>query len=88
MNPFNLLNPNNPMNSNNMNYYRNIYQMLCNSNNPMQMMKQMANNNPQMQPIIDLMNRGASPKDIFIDMCKQRGINPDEFIKQVTGNNT
>ena len=83
MNPFNIINPNNPMNSANMEYYRNIYKMLSN-NNPINMMNQLANNNPNMKPIIDLLNNGANPRDIFNDLCKQRGINPDEFIKGLT----
>lgn len=84
MNPFNVLNPNNPMNNSNMNYYRSIYQMLSGNSNPMQLLNNMAKNNPNMQSIIDLLNRGANPKEIFEDMCKQRGINPNEFINGIT----
>ena len=84
-NPFNVMNPNNPMNFNNMNSYKNIYRMLTSKGNPMQILNQMANSNPNMRPILDLMNKGATPEDIFKDMCRQRGINPDEFIKNMTG---
>ena len=85
MNPFNTINPNNPMNANNMNNYKNIYRMLTTRGNPMQLLNQMAGSNPNMKPILDLINKGANPQDIFNDMCKQRGINPEEFIKSITG---
>jgi hypothetical protein len=83
-NPFNILNPSNPMNLDNLNNYKNIYKMLTSKGNPMQLLNQMAGSNPNMQPILDLINKGANPKDIFNDMCKQRGINPDEFINNIT----
>ena len=84
MNPFNSLNPGNPMSDANMNYYRKIYQMLSNGGNPINMMNQIATSNPNMKPILDLLNKGANPKDIFDDLCRQRGINPNEFIKSLT----
>lgn len=84
-NPFNVLNPSNPYNSNNMAGMRNIYQSLMSSKNPMQMFQQMARGNPQLQPIMQMLNRGANPQQIFMSMCQQRGINADEFIKNLTG---
>lgn len=84
-NPFNVLNPSNPYNSNNMAGIRNIYQSLMSSKNPMQMFQQMARGNPQLQPIMQLLNQGANPQQIFMSMCQQRGINADEFIKNLTG---
>lgn len=84
MNPFNSLNMKNPMNMSNMNYFRGIYQMLANSGSPQQVFDNVVKNNPNMKPIVDLMNKGANPKDIFEDMCRQRGIDPQEFIKGIT----
>lgn len=84
-NPFNILNPGNPYNSNNMAGMRNIYQSLMNARNPIQMFQQMARNNPQLQPIMNMLNQGANPQQIFMNMCQQRGINPNEFIKNLTG---
>lgn len=84
-NPFNVLNPSNPYNTNNMAGMRSIYQSLMNSKNPMQMFQQMARGNPQLQPIMQMLNQGANPQQIFMSMCQQRGINADEFIKNLTG---
>lgn len=84
-NPFNTLNPNNPMNANNMAPIRGAYQMLKNSPNPMAMFRQMAINNPRLQPIVNMLNQGQSPQQIFNSLCRQRGINPQEFLRQIAG---
>ena len=72
----------------NMANIRNMYQMLMNSNNPQQLFMNMARQNPQLQPIAQALNNGANPQQLFYELCKQRGIDPNEFIKNVTGNNT
>ena len=84
-NPFNSLNPTNPMNANNMAGIRNAYQILSSSRNPMQAFQQMAQNNPQLQPIMQMLRNGANPQQIFMNMCQQRGINPQEFLRSITG---
>ena len=84
-NPFNAINPANPMNTNNMASIRNAYQMLMNAQNPMQLFQQMAASNPQLQPIVNMLRGGMNPQQIFMNMCQQRGINPQEFLKNITG---
>lgn len=61
-----------------------IYKLLSNSNNPMQIFNNIAKNNPNMAPIVSLLNNGYSPQQVFNTMCQQRGINPQEFIKNIT----
>ena len=77
-------NPFYQMNSN-MTAIRNAYQMLTSSSNPMQIFTQLAQNNPQLQPILNMLRNGANPQQLFNSMCQQRGINPQEFIKNITG---
>ena len=84
-NPFNALNPNNPYNSNNMAGIRNIYQMMMGARNPMQMFQQYAQNNPALQPALNMLNSGMNPQQVFNTMCQQRGINPQEFLRNITG---
>ena len=84
-NPFNMLNPANPYNSNNMAGIRSAYQMLTSSRNPMQTFMQMAQGNPSLQPAIQMLQQGYNPQQIFNTMCQQRGINPNEFLKSITG---
>lgn len=63
----------------------NIYQMLTHSNNPIRLFKQLAMNNPTLQPILNMLNQGISPQQLFNNICQQKGINPQEFIKNLTG---
>ena len=84
-NPFNILNPTNPMNTNNIASIRNAYQMLTQTNNPMQVFQQMAMRNPQLQPVMSMLNQGMQPQQVFNTLCQQRGINPNEFLKSITG---
>ena len=77
----------NPFNTNNVNpnfQLRNMYQMLMKSNNPMQMFEQLASKNPQMQPILSMLKTN-NPEQVFNSLCKQRGIDPQQFIKSITG---
>lgn len=80
-------NPFNITSSNPMMQMANIYKLLSTSSNPTQLFRQMAERNPNMKPIVDLLNQGYNPEQIFNGMCKERGINPQEFISQIKGNN-
>ena len=84
-NPFNSLNPNAQFNANQMAGFRNMYQLLTQSSNPVQTFRQLAMNNPNLQPIVNMLNQGANPQQIFNNMCQQRGINPQEFLRNLTG---
>lgn len=78
-NPFNVQN-------NNTNYQlSNIYKMLIGANNPIITFKQLASQNPQMEPIVNMLNGGMSPQQIFNNLCQQRGVDPQQFIKSITG---
>ena len=83
-NPFNILNPNNPMRGYDFNAIQGLYR---NMGNPMQMLNQMAMKNPRMKPVLDAINGGANPQQMFYSLCQQRGINPQEFLRNITGNN-
>ena len=70
--------------NNNLAPMRDIYNAMKNAQNPMQVFSNIASRNPQMQPIMRLLNNGANPQQVFNELCKQRGINPDEFIRALT----
>lgn len=61
-----------------------IYKLLTNSNNPMQIFNNIAKNNPRMAPVLNLLNKGYTPEQVFTSMCQMRGINPQDFIKNIT----
>ena len=83
-NPFNTINPSNPMNANNMAGIKNMYQALTQSGNPLQLFQNLAQQNPQLQPIVQMLKNGANPQQIFINMCRQRGIDPQQFLNAIT----
>lgn len=84
MNPFSPLDPNLNYNFANI---QNAYKMLMNAQNPMAVFSQLAGQNPQMQPILNMLNQGVNPQKIFNSMCQQRGINPQTFLNNITNNN-
>lgn len=81
-NPFRTVNQ---MPMNNMANIRNMYQALMSSKNPMQMFEQMAKNNPSMQPIVNALKSGQNPQALFEGLCRQKGIDPNEFLRQIQG---
>ena len=85
MNPFNIR-PKQP--NMNMDNIRQTYQLLMNSSNPKQLFLTMARNNPSLKPIASAIESGKNPQEIFMSICKERGIDANEFIKQITNNNT
>lgn len=50
--------------------------------NPMQMLQTMAKQNPQLKPIIDMLNNGANPEQLVRQICQQRGIDVNQFMSQ------
>ena len=82
-NPFNILNPSNPMNTNRIGQMKSLYQTFQNAKNPMALFQQMAMRNPQMQPILNMLRNGMNPNQIFNDLCRQKGINPQELLNML-----
>lgn len=85
-NPFAMLNPANPMRGYNFDGIRQTLGVLR-SQNPMQALSQMAAGNPNVRPIVQALNNGANPQQVFYSLCQQRGINPQEFLRNITDNN-
>lgn len=76
-NPFNMTNTNPGI------QLKNIYKMLTQSNNPMLLFHQMAMQNPQLQPVLNML-KSKSPEEVFNYMCRQRGLDPQQFLKSIT----
>ena len=55
--------------------------MTC--NNPMTLFNQIAKNNPQLNECLNLINRGMNPQDLFFKLCNQRGIHPQEMMRNI-----
>lgn len=61
-----------------------IYNMLCGSSNPNQLLDQMTAQNPQLAQTVNLIRANGNYEQVFRGICKERGINPDEFIRVIT----
>lgn len=52
--------------------------------NPQQMIMNMANQNPQVRQVMNMVqNSGKSPKDLFYEMAKQKGVDPNQIINML-----
>jgi hypothetical protein len=67
----------------NMGQVKQIYNMLRYSNNPNQMLDQLVSQNPQMAQAINLIKSNGNYEQVFRSMCKEKGINADDLIKQL-----
>lgn len=69
----------------------NIMNMIKGIKNPNEMLSNMAKSNPQVNMLLNTVKNGGNPKDMFYEIAKQKGVNPDEIIemaKNLTGNNS
>ena len=63
---------------------RQMIQMFRSAGNPQAMIGQLMQNNPQMKQIMDLIKAaGNDPKRAFYALAEQKGVDPDEILKQL-----
>ncbi len=88
-NPFSILNKQSPMGAfqGSIGNIQSLYRAVMGAKNPMQAFQRIASQNPYMQPILQALQGGANPQQLFASLCQQRGINPQEFMRQITNNN-
>lgn len=61
---------------------KNMMKMLNGAQNPQAVINMLVQKNPQMAQVMKLV-QGRNPQDVFYEMCKQRGINPDDILNQL-----
>lgn len=66
---------------------RDLYKLFTTSSNPYQIIQSMAAQNPQMAQIMPLLQKGMTPEQVAREICRARGIDADQFIKQLKNNN-
>lgn len=72
------------INSQSINSIKNMASMLNGNSNPEQMLSMLAGQNPQLGQVMQLLNsKNMSPKDMFMQVAKQQGINADEVINML-----
>ena len=67
----------------NLGQMKQIFNMLKFSKNPEQLLNNLLQQNPQMAQTINLIRSNGNYEQVFRNMCKERGINADDFIKQM-----
>lgn len=61
-----------------------IIQMAKSGNNPQQLLNSLAGQNPQLNQVMQLINSGKmTPKQIFMNMANQQGVNPNDIISML-----
>ena len=53
--------------------------------NPMAYLSQMANGNPVIAQTVNMLNGGANPEQVFYQLAKQKGVDPNAFLQMVKG---
>ena len=58
--------------------------MAKSGNNPQQLLNSLAGQNPQLNQVMQLVNSGKmTPKQIFMNMANQQGVNPNDIISML-----
>ena len=62
----------------------NMISVFQNGGNPQYLIQNMLNQNPQLQPIMNMIKgkNNNQLKETFFNMCKEKGINPNDLAKQ------
>lgn len=77
-----LLNHNIPVQNNNIQQIKGMYNMLQQAQNPQALLQQMAAQNPQFAQVLQMCS-SRNPQDLFYMLCKQRGIDPNTVLNQL-----
>ena len=67
-----------------------LYQQLNPSKPPIKppinaqaMVNKLLQSNPKLQPYMDMIRNGANPKDMFYNLARQKGVDPNTFLSQL-----
>ena len=61
-----------------------LFKMAQKSNNPQQFITELAKNNSKTKQMLELIDSsGKSPKDLFYQMAKQKGVDPNQILNML-----
>lgn len=60
-----------------------LYNMCYNTKNPMQLLEQLEMQNPTLKSVTSLFKQGFNEEQVFIELCKRKGVNADNFLKSI-----
>ena len=69
--------------SNNLQTAKSLMSMIRTAKDPNAMLNHLASQNPQLKEIMDMVNSGKSPKDLFYERAKQMGVDPETILSQL-----
>lgn len=61
---------------------KNMLNMLNSAQNPQAALNMLAQKNPQMAQVMQLV-QGRNPQQVFYEMCRQQHVNPDDILNQL-----
>jgi hypothetical protein len=75
----------NPLNQQNrqVQMIKQIYELCYNTKNPMQLLEQLEKQNPQLKSVTALFKQGFNEEQVFIELCKRKGVNADNFLQGI-----
>lgn len=74
---------NSPVN-NNLSQIKHMMNMVRSAGNPQAMLQSIAQNNPQMKQVIDIVGQsGGDPKSAFYKMAEEKGIDPEQILSML-----
>lgn len=63
---------------------KNMMNVVRSAGNPQMVFNQMIGQNPQIKQVMDYVNaNGGDPKTAFYKLAQEKGVDPDEIIKQL-----
>lgn len=63
---------------------KNMLSMVRSAGNPTAMLNQLAQNNPQLKSVMDMVSRsGGDPRKAFYELAQQRGVDPNEILNML-----
>ena len=61
-----------------------MFNTVKSASNPQAMLQNMAQNNPQLRQVMDMINKsGGNAKQAFYNMAQEKGVNPDEILNML-----
>lgn len=69
---------------NNLAQVKQMMNMVRSAGNPQMMLQSMAQNNPQLKQVMDIIQQsGGDPKAAFYKMAQEKGIDPDQILSML-----
>lgn len=70
--------------NNNLSQIKQMMNMVRSAGNPQAMLQSIAQNNPQMKQVMDIVGQsGGDPKEAFYRMAKEKGVDPEQILSML-----